>query len=124
MPLPCIEPLCNEKGQELCPGSIIDFVQRPARLLTDGVLLFYLRVRGIKVGTEAVHEAIQARATPNTSLSWEKRQLVRLCAINQLAHEFPEHRSLLSLAVELKSYEIGDRLDELDDVDPEWNVPK
>lgn len=42
-----IPDLCNDKGEILCHGSIIDFEKRPARLLHENQLLFWLAARGI-----------------------------------------------------------------------------
>jgi len=47
-PLPMIPMLTNEKGEELCHGSMIDFTQRPVHLIATAALIFWLEVRGIR----------------------------------------------------------------------------
>ena len=42
-----IEPQFNNKNQELCPGSVIDFNKRQPHLLPDNTLIFWLVVRRI-----------------------------------------------------------------------------
>jgi len=50
----------NSSGQQLCHGSIIDFHKRPARLVPDEPLLFWLNVRGVRNNFED-RKAILAR---------------------------------------------------------------
>ena len=49
LPLRGIPPQKNDAGELLCPGSLLNFVKRPPHLLSDTVLIFWLRVRGIQL---------------------------------------------------------------------------
>mmetsp|Transcript_49225 Transcript_49225/g.49991 ORF Transcript_49225/g.49991 Transcript_49225/m.49991 type:complete len:193 (+) Transcript_49225:746-1324(+) len=76
-----------------------------------------------RISVKLTEEAMKSCAMPNTCPMIEKRNLLRLNAIQRLAEQFPEERSMLSVYCDLTQNNRNERLLELVETDGSFASP-
>ena len=76
-----------------------------------------------RISVKLTEEANKSCAMPNSCPIIEKRNLLRLNAIQRLAEQFPEERSMLSIYCNLTKINRNERLRELSETDGSFVKP-
>ena len=76
-----------------------------------------------RISVKLTEEAMKSCAVPNNCPMIEKRNLLRLNAIQRLAEQFPEERSMLSIYCNLTKNNCNERLLELLESDRSFVLP-